>query len=135
MKITADTNLLVRVATGDDDKQAATARQILMTAESVIVPLPCILEFVWVLRSVYGFSRDDVAGALRALIESGKVMTDIVAVRAGLRVHAAGGDFADGIIAASGAGMGAETFVSFDGKAVRQIVLVGLPARHAGELA
>lgn len=135
MKITADTNLLVRVATADDGDQAARARRIMTMAESIVVPLPCILEFAWVLRSVYRFSRDEVAQALLVLIDSNKVTTDAAAVHAGLRVHAAGGDFADGIIAAAGAGMGGEAFVSFDREAVRQIAGIGLAARHASEFA
>lgn len=128
MRITADTNLLVRVATEDDEEQAATARRVLATAESVVVPLPCVMEFVWVLRSVHRFSRDDVARALLSLIGSSKVVADGAAIKAGLRVHAAGGDFADGVIAAVGASMGAEAFVSFDRKAVACVRAIGMRA-------
>ena len=135
MKITVDTNLLVRAAIRDDEDQAAMARRIMIMAESIVVPLPCVLEFVWVLRSVYGLSRNEVAQAVLALIDSGKVVADTMAIRAGLDVHAAGGDFADGIIASAGAGMGAEAFVSFDRKAVRHIAGIGLAARNARDLA
>ena len=40
------------------------------------------------------------------------------ATEAGLSLLEAGGDFADGVIAYEGAWLGAETFVSFDKKAV-----------------
>lgn len=135
MKITVDTNVLVRVATGDDKAQSAQARQIMLSARSVVVPLPCILEFVWVLRSVYRFSRAEVTQAVQALVESSKIVVDAAAVHAGLRVYAAGGDFADGLIAAAGADMGGEVFISFDRKAVRQISATGLTARHVDEAA
>ena len=135
MKITADTNLLVRMATEDDKAQARTALKIVSGAERVIVPLPCVLELFWVLESVYRFSREEIAEALIRLTRPATVSTDAVAIDAGLRVHAAGGDFADGVIAAAGAAIGGEIFVSFDRKAVRQIADIGLAARDAGEFA
>jgi predicted nucleic-acid-binding protein len=41
----------------------------------------------------------------------------------------AGGDFADGVIAYEGRWLGAETFVSFDRKAVEMLNQQGQPAR------
>jgi hypothetical protein len=41
----------------------------------------------------------------------------------------AGGDFADGVIAYEGRWLGAETFVSFDTKAVETLAAEGVPAR------
>lgn len=135
MRITADTNLLVRMATRDDPVQAQAAFNILTAAESIFVPLPVILEFAWVLQSVYKYERGDVTEALIALIDSENVVTDTQAVETGLRVLAAGGDFADGVIASAGAAMGAEIFVSFDRRAVKRIAETGLSARYASELA
>lgn len=135
MKITADTNLLVRAAVIDDEAQAASARKVMAEAEAVVVPTAAVLEFVWVLRSIYRFSRPEVARAVETLIGSTKVVTDAIAIRAGLSMHLAGGDFADGVIAAAGAGMGGETFVSFDRKAISRIMDLGLNARHPAELA
>lgn len=135
MKIIVDTNLLVRAATRDDEDQAAVARHVLTMAEAIVVPLPCVLELVWVLRSVYGFSRAEVAQALQTLVDSRNVIADTAAIRAGLLVHAAGGDFADGIIAGAGANMGGEIFVSLDRKAVGLLAEAGLVARHVSELA
>lgn len=135
MKITADTNLLVRAAVIDDEAQAASARKVMAEADAVVVPTAAVLEFVWVLRSIYRFSRPEVARAVETLIGSTKVVTDAIAIRAGLSVHLAGGDFADGVIAAAGAGMGGETFVSFDRKAISRIMDLGLNARQPAELA
>ena len=133
MKITADTNLLVRMATRDEEEQAATARRVMTMAEAIIVPLPCVLEFVWVLRSVYRFSRGEIARALHVLIESSSVVADAPAIRAGLHIHAAGGDFADGVIAAAGSFSGSEVFVSFDRKALSHVSMLGISARHADD--
>jgi predicted nucleic-acid-binding protein len=41
----------------------------------------------------------------------------------------AGGDFADGVIAYEGRWLGAETFVSFDKKAVEMLTAQGVSAR------
>ncbi|HET7413567.1 MAG TPA: type II toxin-antitoxin system VapC family toxin [Pararhizobium sp.] len=135
MKVTADTNLLVRMAVRDDDAQARIAFGILAKAQTIIVPLPCILELAWVLGSTYKFTNEEIIQALTILIDSENVLTDLTAVETGLRVLRKGGDFADGVIASAGAEMGAEAFVSFDRKAIKCIASIGLPARHAGELA
>ena len=131
MKITADTNLLVRVIVRDEVSQAHSALRILAGSDAVVLPLPCLCEFVWVLTRTYSLSSAEVAAALRAITQRANVMTDTHAVDAGLRVLESGGDFADGVIAWMGASMGAEDFVSFDGKAVDRIKAIGLPATLA----
>jgi predicted nucleic-acid-binding protein len=118
MKITVDTNVLIRAVVRDDEKQAAAADKILKSAEIIAVTLPCLCEFVWVLRRLYEFDREDVAAAIRALADTANVTLNRPAVEAGLAVLNAGGDFADGLIAYEGSWLGAETFVSFDKKAV-----------------
>jgi predicted nucleic-acid-binding protein len=67
-----------------------------------MLPLPCILELVWVLESVYAFARDEIVEALLTLVRMKNVSTDFVAIEAGIKVYSAGGDFADGVIAAAG---------------------------------
>ena len=54
MKVVVDTNVLVRAAVRDDVVQARVAAKVLTDAEVVAVALPCLCEFVWVLRKVYG---------------------------------------------------------------------------------
>lgn len=134
MRITADTNLLVRIATRDNEAQARQAFAIVSSAEKVVIPLPCALELAWVLDSVYHFSRTEIADALATLVRMENASIDAVAIDTGLRVHEAGGDFADGVIAAAGAAMGGETFVSFDRKAVSQIREIGISAELATSL-
>ncbi|MGC2547975.1 MAG: type II toxin-antitoxin system VapC family toxin, partial [Silvibacterium sp.] len=102
MKITVDTNVLVRAVVRDDKKQAQAAARILKDANLIAVPLPCLCEFVWVLRRVYGFGQLDVAAAIEALVDAANVVVNRPAVDAGLAVLKAGGDFADGLIAQEG---------------------------------
>ena len=128
MKVTVDTNVLVRAVVQDDPVQATAAAKILRDAELIAVALPCLCEFVWILRRVYGFQSADVATAIRALLAVANVEVNRPAAEAGLSVLEAGGDFADGIIAYEGNWLGAKTFVSFDKKAVSLLMARGQSA-------
>jgi predicted nucleic-acid-binding protein len=121
VRITADTNLLVRAAMGDHPTQSAIAAQALRDAESVAVTLPALCEFVWVLSRFYKRKSLDIAAAIRRLIETATIQLDRPAVEAGLALLEAGGDFADGVIAFEGRRLGGTVFVSFDAEAVRLI--------------
>lgn len=118
VKITADTNVLVRAAVQDDPLQARLAARILERAEVVAVPVPAICEFVWVLRRIYKKSASEISDAIRRLVRAPNVVTNGPAIEAGLSILDSGGDFADGVIAYEGHWLGAEEFVSFDSKAV-----------------
>lgn len=95
-------------------------------AELVAIPLPALCEFAWVLGGAYSFSRSDIGRAIETLILGRNIVVDEVAVEAGLTMLAAGGDFADGVIAYVGQTMGGDTFVSFDKKAVKALAAQGL---------
>jgi predicted nucleic-acid-binding protein len=129
MKVVVDTNVLVRAVVGDNPVQSGVAGKVLADAVLIAVALPCLCEFVWVLRRVYSFQMADVAAAIRALIAAANVEVDRPAVEAGLSVLEAGGDFADGIIAYEGNWLGGETFVSFDRKAVALLAAQGQSVR------
>jgi predicted nucleic-acid-binding protein len=129
MKITVDTNVLVRAVVRDDERQARTATKLLKEAELIAVPLPCLCEFVWVLRRVYNFGQQDIAAALEALLNASNVAVNRSHVDAGLAILNEGGDFADGLIAYEGSWLGGKTFVSFDKKAVSLISEQGLSAK------
>ena len=118
MKVTVDTNVLIRGVVRDDPKQARAADKVLKQASLIAVSLPCLCEFVWVLHRVYGFDAATIAVAIRALLDTANVVMNRPAVEAGLAVLAAGGDFADGVMAYEGAWLGGDTFVSFDKKAI-----------------
>jgi len=129
MKVTLDTNVLVRGVVHDDEEQAKLADNLLRRAEMIAITVPCLCELVWVLRSIYGFKRSDAAAAIRALLVAGNVETNRPTVEAGLAMLDAGGDFADGVIAYEGKWLGAETFVSFDKNAVATLIAAGVSAR------
>jgi len=129
MKVSVDTNVLVRAAVRDDRAQAEVAAKLLRTAKMIAIAVPCLCEFVWVLRRIYGFKPSDAATAIRALLVAENVEMNRPAVEAGLAMLDAGGDFADGAIAYEGRWLGAEMFVSFDRKAVEMLTAEGVPAR------
>jgi predicted nucleic-acid-binding protein len=128
MRITVDTNILLRAAVKDDPAQSGAVIDALEGAEMVAVSLQALCEFAWVLNRRYRVSRTDIALAIRSLLEMRNVVVDRPAVEWGLALHEAGGDFADGVIAFEGAALGADTFISFDRKAVS---LLGAQGRRA----
>lgn len=129
MKVAVDTNVLVRAVVRDDKAQAEVAAKCLRTSDVIAVALPALCELVWVLRGVYGFKAAEVADTIRVLTSAENVETNRPAVEAGLVMLDAGGDFADGVIAHEGRWLGAETFVSFDKKAVEMLRGQGEAAR------
>ena len=129
MKVTADTNVLIRAAVQDDLDQGRRAAKVLAEADLVAVPVPVLCEFVWVLRRGYKKSATDVSDAIRRLMRSANVVMNRTAVEAGLSALEGGGDFADGVIAHEGEWLGAEEFVSFDSKAVSLLRAQGSSAR------
>jgi predicted nucleic-acid-binding protein len=129
MRITPDTNVLVRAVVRDDVKQARAAAKLLKDADTIAVSLTSLCEFVWVLRRVYKFGPEDISAAIDALLGAANVAVDRPAVAAGQAILNSGGDFADGLIAYEGNWLGGETFVSFDKEAVALIARQGLPTR------
>ncbi|WP_447954114.1 type II toxin-antitoxin system VapC family toxin [Sphingopyxis chilensis] len=118
MKITADTNILVRVIVEDDPRQSRIAERFLEEATLVALPVTVLCELCWVLSRTYRFDAAEIARVIRTLTGADNVPTESQAVEAGLAMLDAGGDFADGVIAHSGQWFGGDTFVSFDQKAV-----------------
>jgi len=129
MKISVDTNVLLRAVLQDDPEQGPAAARLLSEASLIAVSLPSLCEFVWVLRRGAKLSTSDVAQSIRDLIAAGNVVMNRPAVEAGLAILEAGGDFADGVIAFEGQWLGGEEFVSFDREAVSLLEQTGQPAR------
>ena len=129
MRIIADTNVLVRALTGDDEQQSKIAQVELAQAEMIALALPVLCELVWVLARGYRNSLPEIADAIRRLIDGDNVLTNRPAAEAGLAMLDAGGDFADGVLAYEGRWLGGETFVSFDRKAVSLVEAQGDAAR------
>ena len=134
MKITADTNILVRAVVQDDAQQASQAQALLEQATVIAIPVPVLCEFARVLKRTYNRSTADVAAAINAIIRSAAVSTDLPAVEAGLQVLQAGGDFADGVIAHQGENLGGTVFASFDRRAVARLKEGGAEAADPSDL-
>jgi predicted nucleic-acid-binding protein len=128
VKITADTNVLVRALAEDHAEQSKAAQLALRKADIVALTIPTLCELVWVLRG-YKIRPSDIAETIRGLLNSANIVVNRSAVEAGLAMLDAGGDFADGVIAYEGNWLGADTFVSFDKQAVRLIEAQGKSAR------
>jgi predicted nucleic-acid-binding protein len=133
VRITADTNVLVRAAVLDEPTQSRLAVAALLQAEAVAVTLPALCEFVWVLTRGYKRKATEVAAAMRKLAESESVLVDRPALEAGLSVLERGGDFADGVIAFDGRRAGGQIFTSFDRDAVELIGATGGETRLLSE--
>ena len=132
MRITADTNVLLRVVLDDDRAQQKVAIETLERAELVAISAQSLCEFAWVLDRGYRTARADIAAAIERVLDMRNVAVDRPTVEAGLRMLQAGGDFADGVVAHEGSWLGGDTFVSFDKKAV---ALLGKQGRQARLLA
>jgi len=65
--IAVDTNVLVRLLTGDDLKQEAAVRS-LFTSGPVWIAKTVLLETGWVLRSLYGFEENAIRVAFTKLL-------------------------------------------------------------------
>ncbi len=85
VRITADTNLLLRTGLQDDARQSALADRTLAKATVVAVPPTVFCEFAWVLRRGYGYAGDEVAHAIQAICDLEVVVTDQDAVDLGSR--------------------------------------------------
>jgi predicted nucleic-acid-binding protein len=129
MKMTADTNVLVRALIGDDERQSKIAQMELKKAELVALALPALCELVWVLSQGYKIPSSEIAEAIRRLMNGANVAVNRPAAEAGLALLDAGGDFADGVIAYEGNWLGADSFISFDKKTVKLMEGQGTSAR------
>lgn len=128
MKISVDTNVLIRAVLQDDPEQGPAAAKLLSEASLIAISLASLCEFVWVLSRGAKLSTNDVAQSIRDLVMADNVAMNRPAVEAGLAMLEAGGDFADGVIAFEGQWLGGEEFVSFDREAVLLLKQVGQAA-------
>jgi len=134
VKITADTNILLRTILEDEPEQAREARALLERASLIAVPVPVFCKLVWTMRRLYKRPPDEIADAVETILQVASVTTDRPAVEAGLGVLRAGGDFADGTIAWQGAAMGGEILTTFDRDGIRLLETSGLAAAEPAQL-
>jgi predicted nucleic-acid-binding protein len=121
--IAVDTNVLVRLLTGDEPKQEAAARS-LFASEPVWIAKTVLLETAWVLHSLYGFEESAIHDAFTKLLGLKNVnVEDESSVAAALALTMHGIELADAMHLSSRPPEVA--FVSFDKSFVQR-------ARRAG---
>ena len=107
-----DTNVLVRLLTGDDAEQTQRAAA-LFRREAIYIPKTVLLETEWVLRRLYRLESRAVTSAIRKV--SGLANVEIehpLAVTQALQWCDGGMDFADALHLASS--HASEKFATFD---------------------
>lgn len=116
-----DTNILVRLVTGDTPEQAALVKKALELAEergeTFCVGLPVILETVWVLTNGYGYSRREVSSLLFAMATSERLdIEHLPTLLNAVSKYSRASDFADMLFVAYARLHEARGFLSFDKK-------------------
>jgi predicted nucleic-acid-binding protein len=122
--IAADTNVIIRLLTGDEPRQAEQARRLFET-ETIFLPKTVLLEAEWVLRRLYGFDPLLVTKALDGLISLPNVRCeDEAAVRQALDWMRDGMDFANALHLASSRTV--SRFTTFDLRMIKTAAKAGL---------
>jgi predicted nucleic-acid-binding protein len=120
-----DTNALVRLLVADDPIQAAQVRNFIERHCSTETPgfIGCVVlaETVWVLESVYGMDRTDIARVVEQLLATPELLLqDHALVRASLDAFAKSSiGFTDMLIAEINRANGCDTTATFDRKAAK----------------
>lgn len=118
--IALDTNVLVRLAVGDDPLQsrrvAALLQQAAGSEERCFLADPVLCELEWVLESCYDAGRGDIAATVQELLAQDLfVFEDRGVVAAALEAYLGGtSDFSDHLIGARARAQGARTCYTFD---------------------
>ena len=122
-----DTNLLLRYLAQDDPKQSLRAAEIiehrLTEQEPGFVSLVSILEVVWVLKSLFKRSRQQIANDIEMLLAADtlavqneqEVYSAVVALRNGT------GTFEDALIGSLGIWRGCSATLTFDEDAAKRL--------------
>ena len=120
-----DTNVLVRYIVEDDAAQAEEAQDLIKRCVrdglTLWVPITVALELEWVLRSRYGFAKDDVLLALASLLSAAELtMESERALEVALQLFRTGAaDFADCLHAALATHAGEGPLRTFDKAAAK----------------
>ena len=113
-----DTNIIVRLLTGDDPEQSEKARAIIKKPD-IFIPETVMLETEWVLRHAYDFGTPAIHDAFSKLCGLPNViLPNPHHMLMALSWYAEGMDFADALHLA--ASQGCRSFFSFDRKLVRK---------------
>ena len=118
-----DTNILIRFLVGDDRAQAEKVYDIFKKIEAekkeLFVPLPVVLELIWVLESVYGISRSEILASISDLLLMPILKFECPVVAQQFLQAAKGNrhDLADLLIGCRARQQGCESVLTFDRKA------------------
>ena len=122
--VAVDTNIVVRILTGDDVKQTAAAKAQFGSAP-ILIAKTVLLETAWVLRSIYGYEDQAIHEAFTRLLGLRNVHAeDEPAVTRALALMAQGIEFADAIHLSSRPPH--VVFVSFDRPFIRRATRAGV---------
>ena len=115
--ISVDTNVIVRLLTGDDPVQFQKAKA-LFEKEHILITSSVMLECEWVLRYAYHFNPLEIGEAFLSLFGLSNVrLQDASAIHNALLWHKQGMDFADAIHLANS--QDSESFITFDKKLIK----------------
>lgn len=121
--IAIDTNVLVRLVTDDDPRQAQLAQEALEQAvregESLVIAHVVLCELVWVLTRSYGYSKAQCLDVLGRLLGFGALSFESrqVAAAATKAWRSSRADFSDAMIGLTATGLGARHVLTHDKKA------------------
>ncbi len=118
-----DTNILVRVFTGDDQRQAVTATKLLDEGgeATLYVNVIVLVEFAWTLQRAYKWENDWIRQALNQIVRHPALVIqhrDSV-LEAISKSNTIQHNFADRLIGALNQAAGCETTLTFDRQAAR----------------
>ena len=114
MKVSVDTNVLVRYLTWDAEEQAIEAAAILESRDVIVISTIVLCELVWVLKRAYRYATAEIVDIVGRLIQTRNVEIDRPAVEVGLQMLTRGGDFADGVIQCEAGRAKCDRVVTFD---------------------
>jgi predicted nucleic-acid-binding protein len=120
-----DTNILVRYVVRDDNAQFLAARRLInrCVAEglALFVPVTVVLEVEWVLRSNFGYGKDDVLNVLSSLFSAAELSFESErALEVSLQLYRKGSaDFADCLHVALATQAGEQPLWTFDKRAAK----------------
>ena len=95
--IAADTNIIVRLLTHDDERQYKKAFS-LFSSQQVFIPDTVIQETEWVLRYAYQFSAEEICRALSGLFGLKNIrLSDPIRIAQAIEWYQQGLDFSDAL--------------------------------------
>lgn len=115
-----DTNVLVRYLTQDEPAQFARAAAFIDAAsereEQFLINAPVLCELVWVLATVYDYSREEIAQALEQIFTTAQFEIERLdeARQALGDFRSSRADFSDALIGRINRSLGAAHTVTFD---------------------